>query len=70
MKWSNLKYNKCPVCGSALNSVKRIVCSSGKCTFKISEKKMLDIVMDMNKQSVLSMQMGEEQQNEQLMSEL
>jgi len=51
MKWHNLKRNKCPDCnidwlklGNATFSKGLIVC---KCGFKITEKRMADIIADM-----------------------
>jgi|WetSurMetagenome_2_1015567.scaffolds.fasta_scaffold758200_2 hypothetical protein len=43
MKWSNLKYNKCPQCDKVLQFKEGIGC---KCGFRISEAKMQKIITD------------------------
>ena len=50
MKWSNLKQNKCPNCNKSWSTTWGIKFENGviicKCGFKISEKKMSEIVSD------------------------
>lgn len=68
MKWSNLKNNKCPKCnkdwlrmGNAIFAEHFITC---KCGFKISEKRMTEIVSDKVNQEILeNMEQEYEQHN-------
>ena len=54
MIWANLKKNKCPQCGADLsdkynNALQMFTCT---CGFKITVKKMTEIVQDKVKQSL------------------
>ena len=52
MNWTNLKFNRCPACGYDLlkglqqNALKGIL--KHPCGFAIGEKKMRDIINDLN----------------------
>jgi len=51
MLWKNLKENKCPSCGKALEKQTSdlFTCSSSRCSFQVTEKRFAEIVNDMYK---------------------
>lgn len=47
MKWKNLKDGRCPKCGAMLAQQKNALilsCSDARCTFRISEQRLLEIL--------------------------
>lgn len=74
MKWRNLAKNKCPACSKNLlfnEKQERIWCS---CGFKISNKRMGEIVADLNTQSIKqskeALRIQEENKNQEALSSL
>lgn len=57
MNWENLKKNKCPYCGKDWLKMGNATFSDGnitcKCGFKISEKRMTEIVSDKVSKEIL-----------------
>lgn len=56
MNWHNLQENKCPKCGSDIafggNYGDELTCVNYSCDFKITARRMEEIVMDMNNQDL------------------
>lgn len=66
MKWINLKSYKCPKCDTALvvdEAMDVHRCGHPRCTFKISDQKLKEIITDRKKIRPIDMPTHDEEEN-------